>query len=405
MMKALLSLLLLAGAACGAAEVDQKLSRVIATYDIQPCHNGLKGDFADFGKKLFDSKALSGSRDTSCSTCHIENLGFADGLPLAIGVGGEGEGSERLAHGRGAIVPRNAFTLNGRGRDGFKTFFWDGKVDSFDGNLFTPFGDDLSPGFSGPLSVAAVLPLTERDEFLGLTGLGYENDLRRAVGDSLYQARFEALDEALVKRVIEDDQLRDAMLDAGLLELDVNLVFVANALAEFIKSKFSCVESNWEQYLRGDSTALSEVQKRGATLFFGKGRCAGCHSPPLFSDFRYYNLGIPQGEFGPHSRGRDLGRAGVTNLRVDRYLFRTPPLISVSHTSPYGHNGRYSSLRSIVDQHINPVLPVLRGDIEITEKDEFSLGKIVSLISDELSYIEITSEAEIEALLEFLNAL
>ena len=56
MIKALLSLLLFTGAACGAAEVDQKLSRVIATYDIQPCHNGLKGDFADFGEKLFDAE-------------------------------------------------------------------------------------------------------------------------------------------------------------------------------------------------------------------------------------------------------------------------------------------------------------------------------------------------------------
>jgi cytochrome c peroxidase len=388
-----------------ARDLDGVLDRIIEAYALSACEKPATTELAALGEHLFSSKELSGARDISCSTCHIEDAGFADGLPMAIGVGGVGEGLARLEYGEGAIVARNAFTLIGRGHEKFNTFFWDGKIDIHGEQIFSPFGDQLAEGFDSALAVAAILPLTERDEFLGEIGVLSENDLQREVGDALYQTRFGKLDEALRQRLKDSTAVTASLNQAGYRASDVNLVLIGNALAQFIRRDFSCTTSPWEEFLSGEATALTEQQKEGAVLFFGKARCASCHTPPLFSDFRYYNLGVPQGSFGPHSRARDLGRAGVTNEASDRYQFRTPPLLKVSETAPYGHNGIFKDLRSVIRHHANPVSSIINGSLILSTKDELSYGKILALMSDKMSYIEITEESEISALEQFLLAL
>ena len=84
------------------------------------------------GEILFTSTLLSGNRDISCKACHLDKFNSTDGLPLAVGVGGQGEGNYRLEHGEGVMVQRNALSLVGRGTAHFTKFFWDGKVDKAD---------------------------------------------------------------------------------------------------------------------------------------------------------------------------------------------------------------------------------------------------------------------------------
>ena len=68
----------------------------------------------------------------SCGTCHLSKFSSADGLPNAVGVGGQGEGMERMLS-DGEIVPRNTLPLWGRGSKDFNTLFWDGKITQVDG--------------------------------------------------------------------------------------------------------------------------------------------------------------------------------------------------------------------------------------------------------------------------------
>ncbi|MCQ4504655.1 methylamine utilization protein MauG, partial [Vibrio parahaemolyticus] len=77
-------------------------------------------------------------------------------------------------------------------------------------------------------------------------------------------------------------------------------------------------------YINGDTSAFSEVQKRGAILFYGKERCASCHSGDLMSDMSFHSICVPQGNQGPHMFGQDFVRALVTLDNSDRYAFRTP---------------------------------------------------------------------------------
>jgi cytochrome c peroxidase len=134
----------------------------------------------------------------------------------------------------------------------------------------------------------------------------------------------------------------------------------------------------FDQFMAGDTTALSDAAKHGAQLFVGKARCVVCHNGPFFTDQRYHNLGVPQ--VGPaiasiptEDRGRhedlpaaqkhqfhsesaysdqvgsrhpDLLRLTVT--AADLGAFRTPTLRNVARTAPYMHTGGLATLDEVI---------------------------------------------------------
>jgi len=397
------------------SELDVKLDLVERVYRLQPkdCSSHFgdspSGEEVQVGKLLFESKSLSGKRDISCSDCHLDQFGSADGLPISVGVGGDGEGYERLESDSGALVQRNAISLFGRSNPEFTSYFWDGKVQVSNGRIITQFGDQLAPTIESPLAAAAMLPLVERDEFIGIASFLRPNDIEEAIEDSLYFRRYEAVSKAIRNRLLnpeteEDKELAVALSNLGVNVSDFNLAVVGNLIAKFISDKFECESSDWDKYLRGNSSALMEEQKRGAILFYGKGRCASCHSGSFFSDFSFHSIGTPQGFFGPYSRHRDIGRAAVTHRLEDLYLFRTPPLIDVKSTPPYGHNGAFATLREVVVHHFNPLNHYINNP-DYEDADFFRVGKLIESRAAILATIDLDSEDELATLLAFLNAL
>lgn len=363
---------------------------------------------ASVGKVIFERPVLSGDKDISCANCHIDKKALADGLPLSVGVGGVGEDKQRQESG-GAVVPRNAFTLFARADARFTTFFWDGKVKLENNQIYSPIGEGFSMGFNSALSVAAVLPLLARDEFLGHSG-PYDNNRHVELVESHYfQDKVHAQNIFIQERLSESNDLDvrmllDTLKSAGLSNRDLTLPVVGNSLASFIRHKTanSCEPSRWERYINGDMAALSLEQKQGALVFYGKGRCGACHSGDLLSDMKFHSIGVPQGSQGPYMFGQDLGRAMVTHLTQDRYRFRTPSLIGVSKTTPYGHNGLFSSLEEVVKYHVSPIFYFRNGNIE--ESMIFRNNEVVASRSDFLRWIRL-DEKDFNALLRFLETL
>lgn len=407
-----ISFLLLCGNA-SALSLDDRLRHIIETFEIKPASCGpidrsaQNGNLVELGEFFFTSKLLSGSSDTSCSTCHLDDKHLTDGLPVAVGVGGEGEGLARMDSG-GVIVPRNAFTLFGRAHPNYTTFFWDGKVIVQDGLIYSPIGEGYSKGFNSPLSVAAVLPILARDEFLGeqklFSGTRNLELINTAYFDDKFTAANQLIDELLASKHEDAGKLEQLKQEAKLEHL--NLAVVGNSLAAFIVEKVTeqCQVSAWDKYLSGDTDALSDEQKEGAVLFFGKGRCAACHSGDLMSDMQFHSIGVPQGEFGTHIHKQDLGRAEITFDENDRFKFRTPPLIGVSQTAPYGHNGVFDTLEEVVVFHANPI-PFFIEKGWTSDREMLTYGKLLSARSKTLGYVDLKSQDELNALIEYLNSL
>ena len=82
-----------------------------------------------------------------------------------------------------------------------------------------------------------------------------------------------------------------------------------------------------------------------------------CHSGDLFSDEEHHNVAFPQ--FGPGKGdgvdgAADFGRERESGDADDRYAFRTPSLLNVAVTAPYGHAGVYDTLEEVVRHYDNP---------------------------------------------------
>ena len=345
------------------------------------------------GEKLFESTLLSLNGDTSCSTCHLDRFGSADGLPIAIGVGGAGEGQARLASG-GAFVPRNTLPLWGRGEPDFKLFFWDGKVDGRSGSVISQFLD--APPSEDPLVVAVHLPFVEIREMV-VDDPTVETTLKHETVDSAGLIYHE-----LTERV-RRNSLGSELAAAQDINVDrIEFTHIARSVAEFIRTKFQRRETPLQKFVFGDG-ALTKSQIQGGLIFYGKGRCSLCHSGPHFSDFDFHSIPTPQAGSGKNGFGVDYGRYNVTYDPADLYLFRTPPLANVSETAPYSHSGAIGDLNSMIVAHFDPLRNVDPSAMGVVPRIEFY--KRLGVSSSDPALVSILSDAEVQSLVEFLMAL
>lgn len=315
---------------------------------------------ARLGQLLFYDPILSGNRNISCGTCHHHTLAGGDGLSLGIGEGGRGLGMERTpGTGDDRIrkrIPRNAPALWNLGHKSIRVLFHDGRLelsDQFGNGFDSPAEEWLPEGLETILAAQALFPLTAQFEMAGNVG---ENDVTGAVHD-----RIDLGWPILAKRVRTIPEYGSLFvksfehIDAP---AEVSIVEIGNALGAFIASEWISIDSPWDAWLN-DGTPLSGAAERGRQVFFGKAGCASCHSGPLFTDQAFHALGLPA--FGPgrtrvfDPMPRDVGRMGETDLIEDAYRFRTPSLRNVALTAPYGHNGAFPTLESMIRHHLDPV--------------------------------------------------
>jgi cytochrome c peroxidase len=145
-------------------------------------------------------------------------------------------------------------------------------------------------------------------------------------------------------------------------------------IAEF---EFSLVFANApiDQFARGQKNALTEGQKKGALLFFGRAGCSVCHrvsgnSNEMFSDFSQHVAGVPQiaPQLGNPSAGNvkfdglgqneDFGLEQVTGNPDDRYMFRTSPLRNAAMQPAFFHNGAFTRIEDAIRYHLDAISSV-----------------------------------------------
>ena len=301
------------------------------------------------GRALAFDKILSGNRDISCMTCHLDKLATTDGRSVAVGQGATGLGPARV-HPEGKFVHRSApalFNLHAMDK-----LTWDGRVfRDANGNVRMPAANLLSAQRAvlecGTASAQPMLPVLSRAEMRGTTG----NELA-AIPDDKHQKIWRFLMVRL-GAIPEYRTLFEAAYPGQSFD-GMTFAHAGNAMGCWITSVFGFNNSPWDRFLAGNDDALTEAQLRGAKLFLGTARCAQCHSGPNLSDGKFHNVAVPQvgPGFGDGPDGRDdFGRLRETGNLAHKYAFRTAPLRNVELTAPYGHDGSIVSLRDWVDHY------------------------------------------------------
>lgn len=311
----------------------------------------------ELGRSLFFDKILSGNRDIACATCHDPLAHATDALSLPIGTGGTGTGAARVLGDGRQFVPRNAPSLLNQGL-GFFYLFWDGRVNEEGGfgRFRTPTDVTLPGGLTSLLAAQAMLPVLNRAEMRGQPGDidrdGSPNELSQIPDASASEVWAAAMRRLLA---IQEYQAKFNAAYPGTPATSLGFQHAANAIASFEIDAFTRSNSPFDRFLAGNSRAMTDEQKRGALLFFGRARCSSCHFGPLLGGQSFANVGIPQ--IGPgvgSAAPLDIGRGEeLRQVPQYRFAFRVQPLRNVELTAPYMHNGAYPTLEAVVRHYNN----------------------------------------------------
>ena len=282
------------------------------------------------GKKLFFDKNLSTPTGQACGDCHSPKTGFGNpntNYPVSQGVYKDRFGNRNdLPAAYAAFSPTFHYDANEELYVGGQ--FWDGRAADLAEQAKGPF---LNPLEMANPDAKAVVEKVRKSEYADL--------FRKVFGIATFDDPNKAFD------------------------------MIAEAIAAYEKSsELNQFNSKYDLYLAG-KVALTEQERRGLELFEDeeKGNCAACHpsqpgadgTPPLFTDFTYDNLGVPQNPENPfyylpknlNPNGVyfvDLGLGDVLNKPSENGKFKVPSLRNVAKTAPYLHNGIFKNLRQVV---------------------------------------------------------
>ncbi|MBV7440547.1 c-type cytochrome [Weeksellaceae bacterium TAE3-ERU29] len=163
----------------------------------------------------------------------------------------------------------------------------------------------------------------------------------------------------------------------------IDIANTFTALAQFMITMVSA-NSKYDKYIRKEGVEFTTEEKKGKAIFDKK--CASCHSGALFTNETFQNTGLL-----PDPQKNDIGYGRVSGYHPeDDYKFRVPSLRNVEVTAPYMHDGRFATLKEVLDFYDKDV-----QDVPFLAK-EFRNGNRVGIS---------LSEEEKQAIITFLKTL
>ena len=258
---------------------------------------------AELGKKLFFDPILSGDSTIACVSCHTLPGSGADNRAFSIGI----NGTEGILN--SPTVLNSAFNF---------TQFWNGRAKSLHEQSLGPI--------TNPIEMNSSI-----------------KDLLERLKKSSYRGDF----EKLFKEGVNQDNFLDA-------------------IAEFEKALFT-PNSRFDKYLRGDSNAITEQERRGYKTFKNIG-CVSCHNGINIGGNMFQKMGI----LIPYKQAKaSNGRYEVTKRERDRYVFKVPSLRNVALSAPYFHDGRALTLKDAISMMAEHQLGIIPEDTSLADIEAF----------------------------------
>ena len=310
----------------------------------QDPNNPITKDKVVLGQLLFHETALAqnpkhtdGIGTYSCASCHHAKAGFQSCKKQGIGDGGFGFGfsgelrtkAENYTNDMVDVQPiKSPSILNGAYQ---KITLWNGQFGATGMNIGTQSQwttgtpkETNNLGFEG-LETQAIAGLTvhrlEVNSSL-IENLGYKDLFDKAFPNVNITERY-------------------TVKNAGLAIAAYERTVVAN-------------EAPFQEWLKGNTKAMSENEKKGAIIFFDKGKCYQCHSGPSLNSMDFAALGMKDLEGtdvlgNPVDEATKKGRGGFTQNPDDNYKFKVPQLYSVKYNGFYGHGSSFKSIKEVIE--------------------------------------------------------
>jgi len=308
-------------------------------------NNPLSKEKVELGKLLFYETGIgltpskeAGRKTYSCASCHIPEKGFTPGRIQGIADGGlgfgiTGESRTKLA----AYEPEELDVQSVRPLSILNVAFventtWNGRFGSTGVNVGTEDRWDLDlelhsnhTGFAAleaqNISGLEVHRMTITEEVLD--DYGYRSYFDAAFGDVPVENRYEDQSAAL-------------------------------AISAYLRTVLAN-QAPFQEYLKGNKTAMNEQEKRGALVFFSDAKCYHCHKDANLGANDFYALGVKDlyqtgAAFNTGADDiRNLGRAEYSGRPEDNHKFKIPQLYNVGDFPFFFHGSSKQTLREVVD--------------------------------------------------------
>lgn len=293
----------------------------------------------------------------------------------------------------GFPAPQYSFTGNPLTQEGFelgRKLFYDGRL-SKDGNFpcaschqqfagFATYDHALSHGFNNQFTLRNAP---------GLFNMAWNKEMQWDGGVTNIEvqplAPITAPNEMaedvnnVISKLQQDDEYKK-MFKAAFGDETINSQRMLYAITQFVESLVSG-NSKYDKVKQGLATFTQEEQN-GYLLFQTK-KCVSCHPEPLFTDHSFRNAGLP---VDPYIN--DYGRMRITHNPQDSLKFKVPSLRNVALTFPYEHDGRFSSITSVLDHYSSTVQdgptldPLLKNKIPLSNAEKYYLVEFLKTLTD-----------------------
>lgn len=266
--------------------------------DNTPFYNAISNDGATLGRVLFYDEKLSANETISCASCHKQEQGFSDDAVLSFGF----EGGTTRRHSMSLINAK----WYGRGR-----FFWDERAESLEDQVLMPFQDPVEMGMTLDQVISKVQSQTYYPE--------------------------------LFERAFGTQEINEERISFALAQFVRSIVSI-NSKYDLGRQQVNIPADNFPNFTASENN--------GKNLFFrpvnlGGAGCVGCHSTEAFIN----------PDNGPTNNGLDLNSIddlGVyESINNPNFLgtFKVPSLKNIELTSPYMHDGRFTTLEEVVEHY------------------------------------------------------
>lgn len=249
---------------------------------------------AMLGRVLFYDNKLSANEKVNCSSCHLQDKGFADTKAQSEGFDGE-------------LTPRNSLSLGVNVRiydNSGSSFFWDERASNVQEQ-----------------SVETIQNAIEM-------GMNFGELVERLKAEPHYQILFRKAFPEL------DNRITEQTITAALSEF-------VNGIASF-NSKFDEGMKNRGGNMHGTFSNFTAAENQGKTLF--QNHCQSCHGNNTNTFERIANNGLDLVY-------EDKGIGERTERTLDYGVFKVPLLRNIELTAPYMHDGRFDTLEEVVEHY------------------------------------------------------
>lgn len=325
---------------------------------------------AQLGRVLFYDKALSFSRETSCGTCHRQELAFTDGKQFSDGfVGG------RTARNTPAIF--NFANPN-------MEYFWDMRQDNLNDMVLDPIRHSVEMGF-GDIS----------ELITRLKGISYYGPLfEDAFGST--DITEEKLGAALSAFIMN---IRSVGSDFDQVDFDNWPVEAKNGLSIFNNS--GCIDCH-------GGGNFNNLTVSGFPVGFGGGGWGGNgggggqgNSSPNIADFANIGLDLKYNDHGIKQEILDKKANNRGETAKGDGHFKIPSLRNIALTAPYMHDGRFATLEEVIGHYSHGIQNHPSLDERLKENVVDANGQV---ISSKVKRFNFTQEEKAN-LIAFLNLL